>query len=429
LASYYLERLLKILAEIWFNCQLSILNCQLTLSGGRYKVNLFCADSSEDRKQIPMYVIGIISGIIGAFLIIVAVKFTGLGPALVNPPLGPTPGPQQLQTQSLTINNYEKATINVVNHTRPSVVMITTSTVVADFDFFTGPEVKKVQELGSGVVYRADGYILTNSHVLANSSGMVNRVMVVLANGKSYRAKIVGVDTQTDLAVIKIDANNLSVPDWGNSNQLQVGQTAIAIGNPLVENLNNTVTVGVISAVGRTVVLNGDRNLRNMIQTDASINPGNSGGPLLDSSGKIVGINNAIAPGSQGIGFAIPSNTVQYVANQLINKGYVTRPGLGIAYIHFTPESVEYLESYIRHNLAVNYGLFIATVMKGSPADKGDLIPGDIVVRVNNQLIRDEDLIRSTISKYPVGTKLRIEYYRGRQLKHTTVEIGEIRGK
>jgi serine protease Do len=392
-------------------------------------VNLFSTDSSDDQKGTPLFLVGIISGIIGALLIIVAIKFTGLGSALVNPPVSPTPQPQPRQEQPLTFNNYEKATIDVVQHTRPSVVMITTSTLVADFDFFTGPEVKKVQGLGSGVVYRADGYILTNDHMLVNNSKIANRIMVVLANGKSYRAKIAGMDAQTDLAVLKISANNLAVPEWGDSNQLQVGQMAIAIGNPLTENLNNTVTVGVISAVGRNVLVNGDRNFRNMIQTDASINPGNSGGPLLNSNGRIIGINNAIALGSQGIGFAIPSNTVQYVANQLIDKGYVPRPGLGISYIHFTPENVEDLESYIRRNLVVNYGLLIATVIKGSPAEKGNLLPGDIVVKVNNQWIKEEDLIRSTISKYPVGTKLRIDFYRGSQLKHTTVPIGEIRGK
>jgi serine protease Do len=390
-------------------------------------VNQFSADSSDYRKQTPLYLVGILSGIIGALLVIVAVKFTGLGSALVNPPVRPAPEPQQLQTQSLTINNYEKATINVINRIRPSVVMITTSTVIADFDFFTGPEVKKIQGLGSGVVYRADGYILTNNHVLANSSGIANRVMVVLANGKSYRAKIIGVDTQTDLAVLKINANNLAVPAWGNSNRLQVGQTAIAIGNPLAENLNNTVTVGVISAVGRNVMLSGDRQLQNMIQTDASINLGNSGGPLLDSNGKIIGINNAVAVGSQGIGFAIPSNTVQYVADQLINKGYVTRPGLGLAYIPFTPENVEDLETYVRRELAVDYGLFIAKVIQGSPADKADLVPGDIVVKVNDRPVKDEDLIRYNISKYPVGTKIRLAYYRGRELKYTTVQIGEMK--
>lgn len=390
-------------------------------------MNQFRWDSNDGSKIAPLYIIGILSGIIGAFLVIIAIKFTGLGAALVSPSVNPAPQPQQIQAQPLTINNYEKATINVVNKMRPSVVMITTSTVIADFDFFTGPEVKKIQGLGSGVVFRPDGYILTNNHVVNGISGMANKIMVVLSNGKSYRAKIIGADTQTDLAVLKIDAGNLTAPDWANSSQLQVGQMAIAIGNPLAENLNNTVTVGVVSAVGRTVVVSGDQQLQNMIQTDASINPGNSGGPLLDSNGEIIGINNAIAQGAQGIGFAIPGNTVRYVAEQLVNKGYVTRPGLGLGYIPFTPENVEILENLIKRRISVDYGLFIVKVVKGSPANKVDLLPGDIITEVNGQKIKDQDLIQAAIRKYRVGTKLRIEYYRGRQVKHALVEIGEMK--
>ncbi|MGE5582834.1 MAG: S1C family serine protease [Bacillota bacterium] len=391
-------------------------------------MNQFRFDSHDYRKQTPLYLIGILSGFIGAILVIIAVKYTGLGTALVNPPVSPGPQPQKVAAQPLNITSYEKATIDVVNRLRPAVVMITTNTVVADFDFFTGPEVKNIQGLGSGVIYRPDGYILTNNHVVNGVSGMANRIMVVLSNGKSYPAKIVGYDNQTDLAVLKINASNLPVPDWGNSDQLQVGQMAIAIGNPLAENLKNTVTVGVVSAIGRTVVIGDDnQQLRNMIQTDASINLGNSGGPLLDSSGRIIGINNAIAPKSQGIGFAIPSNTVRFVAEQLLTKGYVTRPGLGIAYIHFTPENVGELENYIRRRLPVTTGLFIAQVLKGSPADKANLIPGDIIVRVNNQTVRDLDLIRDAISKYPVGTKLNLEYYRNRTVKEVTVTIGEMK--
>jgi serine protease Do len=391
-------------------------------------LNQFRSNSHDFSKQIPGYLIGIISGIIGALLVVIAVKFTGLGLALVNPPPLRESQSQKTQLQALTINNYEKATINVVNQVGPSVVMITTSTMIADFDFFTGPEVKNIQGLGSGVVYRSDGYILTNNHVVNGISGMANRIMVVLSNGKSYRAKIIGVDKQTDLAVLKINANNLPIPDWADSDKLQVGQMAIAIGNPLAEDLQNTVTVGVVSAKGRTVVLNEeDQPLRNMIQTDASINPGNSGGPLLDSNGKIIGLNNAIAIKSQGIGFAIPSNTVRYIAEQLLQKGYVTRPGLGIAYIHFTPENIDELENYIQRKLPVDYGLFIAKIIKGSPADKAGMILGDIIVKINDNPIRYKDLIRDAISKYPVGTKMRVEYYRGRQLKQTTVEIGEMK--
>ncbi len=390
-------------------------------------MNQFHFNSHDYHKQAPLFIIGVLSGIIGAFLIILAVRFTGLGAALVVPPSTPAPEPQQIQSKPLMINNYEKATIDVVNKVGPSVVMITTNTVIADFDFFSGPEVKNIQGLGSGVIYRNNGYILTNNHVVNGITGMANRIMVVLSNGKSYHARIIGVDAQTDLAVLKINTNNLPVPQWGDSDKVQVGQMAIAIGNPLAENLKNTVTVGVVSAKGRTLLVSDDQQLRNMLQTDASINPGNSGGPLLDSQGKIIGINTAIAPKSQGIGFSAPSNTVRYVADQLINKGYVTRPGLGVAYIHFTPDNVQELENYIQKKLPVNYGLFIAKILQGSPADKAGLLPGDIIIKINNKSIRDLDLIRDMISKYPIGTKLQVEFYRGPVLKKTMVEIGEMK--
>ncbi len=389
-------------------------------------MNQFRFDAHE--RRAPYILIALVSGIIGALLVIWAVKFTGLGVALVNPPSDMVPTPQPLpESKQLAMNQYEQTTIGVVNRIGPAVVMITTNTVVEDFDFFTGPEVKNIQSLGSGVIYRKDGYILTNNHVVNGQSGMADKIMVVLSNGRSYAAKIVGVDSQTDLAVLKINAQNLVVPSWADSDRVQVGQTAIAIGNPLAENLKNTVTVGVISAKGRTLVMGEDQELRNMIQTDASINPGNSGGPLLDSGGNIIGLNTAIAANSQGIGFSIPSNTVRTVAAQLIAKGYVSRPGLGIAYIHFTPDNVAVLEYRLRQRVSVKSGLFIVKVLNGSTADKAGLKVGDIIYEVNRQPVKDQDLIRDAVAKYPVGTKLEIKFYRGTKAKQATVKIGELK--
>ena len=170
-----------------------------------------------------------------------------------------------------------------------------------------------------------------------------------------------------------------------------------------------------------------DQELRNMIQTDASINPGNSGGPLLDSGGNIIGLNTAIAANSQGIGFSIPSNTVRTVAAQLIAKGYVSRPGLGIAYIHFTPDNVAVLEYRLRQRVSVKSGLFIVKVLNGSTADKAGLKVGDIIYEVNRQPVKDQDLIRDAVAKYPVGTKLEIKFYRGTKAKQATVKIGELK--
>ncbi|MGE5607489.1 MAG: S1C family serine protease, partial [Bacteroidota bacterium] len=330
-------------------------------------MNQFRFDMNE--RQFPFVITAIIAGIVGALMVVVAVKFTGFGPALVGQTyIQPVPQPVQppvlieqqptTPVNSLSLNEYEKATINVVKRVSPSVAMITTSTVVEDFDFFSGPELRNVQGLGTGVVYRSDGYLLTNNHVISGLKGAAaDQIIVVLGDGKSYPAKVVGADPQTDLAVLKIDHNNLPVPQWANSDKVQEGQIAIAIGNPLDKQFRNTVTVGVVSAKGRTLELSADSVLRNMLQTDASINPGNSGGPLLNSSGRIIGINTAIAAKSQGIGFAIPSNTAKTVADQLIAKGYVSRPGLGIGYFILTPENVRALEYRLQRKLPTNQGI------------------------------------------------------------------------
>ncbi|HPT86312.1 MAG TPA: trypsin-like peptidase domain-containing protein [Bacillota bacterium] len=392
-------------------------------------MNEFRFDSHTPRERIPYIFTALISGTIAAFLVILAIKYTGLGQLLVNSsePFIQIQTQSQAQTQASTMNDYEKNIIDVVNRIGPSVVMITTNTLVEDFDFFSGPEIRNIQGLGSGVVFRKDGYILTNNHVVNGDSGIVDKIVVMLSDGKSYPAKIVGVDPQTDLAVLKINHNNLTVPEWGDSEKVQVGQTAIAIGNPLQESLNNTVTVGVVSAKGRVIDVSDEIRLRNMIQTDAPINPGNSGGPLLNSAGQVIGINTLIAAKSQGIGFSIPSNMARSVAAQLIERGYVSRPGLGIAYVHFTEDNCRILETRIGQELPVKSGIFIAKVLRGSEADKAGLRPGDILVSIDGTKITDTDLVREITATHKVGTPLKIEYYRNDKKYRTTVKIGEMR--
>lgn len=389
-------------------------------------MNQFQFDCHTTQQRIPFILTSVISGTVAAFLIILAVKYTGLGMMLVRP----TVMPQAAQTsisQPVSINDYEKTIIGVVDRIGPSVVMITTNTLVEDFDFFSGPEVTNIEGMGSGVVFRSDGYILTNNHVINGLPGMADKIAVVLSSGKSYPAKVIGVDPQTDLAVLKINNSNLPAPQWADSDQIQVGQTAIAIGNPLEETLKNTVTVGVVSARGRNIKINNDIQLRNLIQTDASINPGNSGGPLLDLNGKIIGINTLIAAKSQGIGFSIPSNTVKAVAEQLIEKGHVSRPGLGITYIHFNSQNVHFFELRIGRKLPTTSGLFIARVIRGSEADKAGLKPEDIIVAINGKRVGNEDIFREIMTSNPLGTKLKLDVIRNGQLKHTTAKIGEMK--
>lgn len=392
-------------------------------------MNQFRFDSHTPQQRVPFIFTSIISGTVAAFLIILAIKYTGLGAMLIRPE-APQVVPRAAMTQAVSvnsINDYEKAIIGVVDRIGPSVVIVTTNTLVPEFDFFSGPEVRAIQGLGSGVVFRSDGYILTNNHVINGLSKTADQIMVVLSSGKSYPAKIVGVDPQTDLAVLRINHRRLPVPEWGDSDEIQVGQTAIAIGNPLEETLKNTVTVGVVSARGRTIEISEDIRLRNLIQTDASINPGNSGGPLLDSGGKIIGINTLIAAKSQGIGFSIPSNTAKNVAEQLINKGYVSRPGLGIAYIHFTDNNVQLLEGRLGKGLSVKQGVYIVKVVQGSEAEKVGLRSGDIVVAINGEKVGNHDPVREMVATYPVGASIRLDVIRNGKKLQTTAKIGEMR--
>ncbi len=393
-------------------------------------MNLFHFNSHE--PKYPYVFISVLSGIVGAFLILLAVRFTGLGAALSVPPeMTPMPTPEKMR--AVTINNYEKNTIEVVERVSPSVVMISTNTVVENFDFFTGPELRNVQSLGSGVIFRKDGYILTNNHVVNSESGNPTRINVVLftkkyPTGKIYQAKIVGADAQTDLAVLKISNRNLPTLDWGNSDEVRAGQTAIAIGNPLSADLKTTVTLGVISSKMRNLK---DETgiMRNMLQTDASINPGNSGGPLLDSNGQVIGINTAVIANSQGIGFAIPSNTAKIIAEQLIAKGYVARPGLGISYFYFNSDNVGVLEERIGRDLPVTNGLLIAQVLKNTPAEKAGLQPGDIITKINGKRVNDMNLLQKIISESPIGSKVKLDFYRRYKLKKIEVEIGELKSQ
>ncbi len=250
-----------------------------------------------------------------------------------------------------------------------------------------GPAVVEVQNvgtgLGSGVIIRKDGYIVTNHHVVSGAQ----QIMVVLPDGRSMKAKLIGDDAVDDLAVIKIDDNKLPTASFGDSTKLRVGQTVLALGNPL--GIANTVTNGIVSAVNRTV-REGQQtsgSILHAIQTDAAINPGNSGGALINLGGQVVGIPTltAIDPEfnapASGVGFAIPSNTVQNITGQLIKYGKVKESGraaVGISATDVTPQLAA------QYNLPVDHGVLVAQVVSGGPADKAGLKQGDIIIKVNN---------------------------------------------
>ncbi len=222
--------------------------------------------------------------------------------------------------------------------------------------------------LGSGVIVRADGIIITNAHVV----GTASRVEVGLADGRQIAGQVLGRDPTVDIAVVRVQLTGLPTAPLGNSDQIEVGQTAIAIGNPI--GLDRTVTTGIISAINRSPR---GFELGGLIQTDAAINPGNSGGPLLDSQGRVIGINSAILQGTTGLGFAIPINLAQDIANQVLTTGHITRPYLGINPAELSPEIVE------RFNLPVHEGVIVRAVGEGTPAGRAGLQPGDIIVSID----------------------------------------------
>lgn len=322
----------------------------------------------------------------------------------------------------------------VVENVGPAVVRINASRTVTSripdafdnpmfrdffrFDVPTQPQERVERGTGSGFIINTDGHILTNAHVVDGA----DRVNVILKDGRSFQGRVLGTDQLTDVAVIKIEANNLPTVSIGDSEQLRPGEWAIAIGNPL--GLDNTVTTGIISGTGRSSSQVGVPDKRvNFIQTDAAINPGNSGGPLLNASGQVIGMNTAIIRGAQGLGFAIPINTAQNIAQQLIAKGKVEHPYLGIQMVTLTPELKQNLNSNPNAGLSINEenGVLIAKVMPNSPAARSGLRAGDVIQNINGQTVTQADDVQKAVEKAQVGGELQLEVRRERQDLNLTV--------
>ena len=322
----------------------------------------------------------------------------------------------------------QQAFINLVKEVTPSVVNISTiskkkiARPMLEFspffdEFFggnspRGPQFKRDKSLGSGFIINREGYIVTNDHVVRDAES----IQVKLSNDRIYNARIVGSDQKTDLAVIKIDAKEplQTIAVLGDSDKLQVGQWAIAIGNPF--GLDRTVTVGVISATGRRGM--GIETYEDFIQTDASINPGNSGGPLLNIHGEVVGINTAIVAAGQGIGFAIPVNMAKNVVSQLMQKGKVSRGWLGVS---IQPVTAALAESF---GLKQATGALISDVMAGSPAAKGGIKQGDVITRFDGKEIKDSRQLQLVVAGVPANKQVSIELIREGRPLTLTVTIG-----
>jgi S1-C subfamily serine protease len=287
----------------------------------------------------------------------------------------------------------ESSVLEVVEKVSKSVVNINTVRLLHDFYY----QVVPVQGMGSGVIIDPSGYILTNNHVIAGAE----KIDATLASGDVLHGKRVGACASDDISVVKVDGKNLPTAELGDSDQIKVGQTVFAIGNPFGLAGGPTVTKGVISAVRRSI--RSERGLiENLVQTDASINPGNSGGPLVDIRGRVVAINTAIVPFAQGIGFAIPVNTAKRCATEIITHGKVMRPWLGVSGLSLTSEIASY------YNLPVEKGALISEVMPDSPAEKAGMERGDIIIGFGDKAVNNiEDLVKE-IQKRKIGEKARV---------------------
>jgi S1-C subfamily serine protease len=317
-------------------------------------------------------------------------------------------------------NNFITAVVDKVG---PAVVRINTSRttrarqVPDGFQRFFGDNPaggdQEVQEgTGSGFIMNANGLVITNAHVVKGA----DKVSVTLKDNRMLEGKVMGIDTVTDVAVIKIDAENLPTVKLGNSEQIKPGEWAIAIGNPL--GLDNTVTAGIISATGRSSSQVGDPRKRvNYIQTDAAINPGNSGGPLLNAAGQVIGMNTAILRNAQGLGFAIPINQVQRIANQLVAKGKVIHPFLGVQMVTLTEQLRQQIsaEPNAEISIDVNKGALVARVVRDSPAAQAGIKAGDVIISVNNQKVITSNDVQNLLEASQVGTELPLQVRRNQQ--------------
>jgi S1-C subfamily serine protease len=321
------------------------------------------------------------------------------------------------QTLTLNTTDIETSITQSVEKVGPAVVTVV-GTVPGQMTIF-GPTGDQTVS-GTGFFITEQGYILTNNHVVEGT----REVNIILSDGTQQKATIVGTDIYSDIAVLKTEGNIPAVARLGNSDVLKPGESVIAIGSPL-GNFKNTVTVGVVSATGRSIDTGNGYQIEDLIQTDAAINHGNSGGPLVNLAGEVIGVNTLVVRNTgggdvaEGLGFAIPVNTAQAVAQQIIEKGYFARPYLGISFQPIDPGIAA------RYNLPAEWGVYITRVEPNSPASRAGLQEGDIITKIGDVLLDETHSYVNTLSKFKPGDQTTLDVARGNETLQVQVTLGE----
>ncbi len=326
-----------------------------------------------------------------------------------------------IQGDNITINPDDSVNTAEAIATKvlPSVVGISTSTKET-YQSWNGQQESVTYGVGTGIIIHEDGYILTNSHVV--SDGSAETITVGLADGRELEGKVLWNDKSIDLAIVKIEATGLTAAELGDSDDINIGSYAVAIGNPLGLDFERSVTAGVISGLNRTITVSDgqtETTMDNLIQTDAAINSGNSGGPLLNAKGQVIGINSAKAQTGEGLGFAIPINTAIPIIESVLESGSFQRVYLGIKGGSVT----EYQAAYPDQELASDTGVIISDFLTNSPAKTAGLEKGDIIIAVNDDAIENMTDLISTLLKYQSGDKVNVKVVRGDETQTIKVTL------
>ncbi|MBC7088143.1 MAG: trypsin-like peptidase domain-containing protein [Tissierellales bacterium] len=367
---------------------------------------------SRKPRKISYFLVALVGAIIGGIIT------AYVAPNYLYGKILPLPEIYQYSTEPPIINTIDITPTDEINTITAvakkgmsSVVGITTIQVQQEFIWS-----RTVEGIGSGVIVDSNGYILTNSHVIGD--GKAREINVLFENGDSHKADVIWFDPTLDLAIIKVNARNLLAAELGDSDKLEVGEIAVAIGNPLGLEFQRTVTAGVISGLHRSIQITRYNVMEDLIQTDASINPGNSGGPLLNAKGQVIGINTAKIQTGEGLGFSIPINTVKPILDNVITKGNLEPVALGIS-----GTDIDLYERQMGVDIKAEKGVLVVEVVPNSPADKAGIKPMDVITKIGNREVNSLSALRKELYNYEKGDRVVVEINRNGEILKLNVDF------